>query len=271
MLHDVNVQSALKYVKESKDKIPVILIQDGGFDISFILDRASSDIREMFVGFDTPMMLKHRYHERIVFTRELVGKIQDICSRNESSIKSYLGFLSHFKGEAGGNARLMQIYLETRCKETEGKKPSLLKDARIFLDCDNLNDLRVIADDVKKSKVLVVILTKLYLTRPWCLYELHVAIESNIPIVPVLISDGGYDFKEGAKFLSTLTSETLDEKNKEASSVLQELGIDVSKLGKKLADVIPNVIALSFNPNGSKNQLNASADDIIDRILQLCS
>ena len=162
----------------------------------------------------------------------------------------------------------MQICLENRCKETEKKNPKLLKDAKIFLDCDNLTDLRVIANDVKKCKVLIVVLTKNYFTRPWCLFELHTAIESNIPLIPVLISEGGYDFNEGSKFLNSLTSERLDEKNKDASSVVQGLGINVTELGKKLASSIPNMIALSFNSNGSKNQLNASADDIIDRILQ---
>ena len=90
-------------------------------------------------------------------------------------------------------------------------------------------------------------LTKIYFTRPWCLAELHDAIQSNIPLVPVVIINGGYDFKEGKRFLSSLTPESLDAENKGDSLELEKLGIDVNELGKKLADTIPNIIALLFH------------------------
>ena len=106
-----------------------------------------------------------------------------------------------------------------------------------------------------------------YFTRPWCLAELHAAIQSNIPLVPVVIADGGYDFEEGKRFLSSLTPKSLDKENKGASLELEKLGIYVNELGRRLVEVMPNVIATKFDPNGTKNVLNAQIDDIIDRIL----
>ena len=38
---------------------------------------------------------------------------------------------------------------------------------------------------VKKSRVLVLLLTKQALTRPWVLLEIYTALDSQIPIVPV--------------------------------------------------------------------------------------
>ena len=162
----------------------------------------------------------------------------------------------------------MQEHIEDRCNIRQKENPKLLQNARAFLDCDDLNDLRLLLDDVKKSKAVVVMLTKKYFTRPWCLAELHAAIQSNIPIIPVKVVDGGYDFEEGKRFLSTLTPESLDTESKGASEVLKDIGIDVTELGKKLADVIPNIIALPFNPSGSKNVINAQIDDIIEKVLK---
>ena len=86
------------------------------------------------------------------------------------------------------------------------------KGSKLFLDSDNLENLKNLSNDVKKSKVLVALLSKGYLTRPYCLLELYTAITNDIPIVPVVIVGGGYDFKNANKFLETET--TLEKANK---------------------------------------------------------
>ncbi|WP_348246050.1 toll/interleukin-1 receptor domain-containing protein, partial [Salmonella enterica] len=64
------------------------------------------------------------------------------------------------------------------------------KGSRLFLDSDNLTDLNGLLNQVKKMKVMVVLLSKSYLTRPWCLAELYVAIKLGIKIVTVIIPEG---------------------------------------------------------------------------------
>jgi hypothetical protein len=79
---------------------------------------------------------------------------------------------------------------------------------------------------------------------------------------------GGYDFKEGAQFFSTLTPEVLNAANKGASKDLEKLGIDVTELGKKLSSVMPSVVAENYNTSEKIKVLEAQLDTIIDLVLK---
>ena len=87
--------------------------------------------------------------------------------------KTYACFLSHYKKEAATEARLCQMELEK------------LLGAPVFLDSDNLRDLRTLLNDVRESDVLVLLQTTNLLTRPWCLLEIVTAIDANVPIVAI--------------------------------------------------------------------------------------
>ena len=64
-------------------------------------------------------------------------------------------------------------------------------------------------------QVLVLLQTKKVLTRPWCLLELHAAINHGIPVLPIKVvkplsaegKDQNYDFAEAAHFLRHLDAE----------------------------------------------------------------
>jgi hypothetical protein len=162
---------------------------------------------------------------------------------------------------------LIQEHLESRCNDRQSENPRLLRNARAFLDSERLADLGRLLDDLRRSKVVVILLSKGYFTRPWCLAELYAAFESNIPIVTINIAGGGYDRDTTVNFLSTLSPTTLDEVNPDVSKVLKDLGIDITELGRKLTIVIPQIIEINFNPNGTRNAIDAGIDDLIDRIL----
>jgi hypothetical protein len=83
----------------------------------------------------------------------------------------YCCFLSHYKREAATEARLLQLELE---KVLGGP---------VFIDSDDLKDLRLLTHHVRNSDVLVLLLTENFLTRPWCLIEIWTAINEGIPIV----------------------------------------------------------------------------------------
>jgi GTPase SAR1 family protein len=279
---DASVLDALRLVfklANEGNRIPVILLQEGGTDPSLMIDRAPDDIRAMFSNYDTPVLIRRRFHERVVFVRELYIKIQDAHARSianaeaeQAKQRGYLTFMSHYKREAGVTARLMQEHLERRCGARKDEKPQYLNHAKIFLDSDNLSDLRLLLEDVKRTKVLTVMLTKNYFTRPWCLAELHTALEHKIPMVTVNLADGSYDRDEAKNFLATLTPESLAQvSGKFAPEVMESLGIDVRKLGQQLAEMIPKIIEVSFNPQASRNMIAAGIDDLIDRILAHCN
>jgi len=84
-------------------------------------------------------------------------------------------FLSHHKGGAGNTVRLMKLLL---------KRNSL----RIFFDADDLFSLDSLFDAVKCSRLLVLVLSGETTTRPYCIGEITVAHQNNIPIVPILVA-----------------------------------------------------------------------------------
>ena len=78
-------------------------------------------------------------------------KVAEIRVSSDSRRKQYAGFLSHFKLECGTEAR----YLYEKLKE-------LLPQGRndLFLDSDDLNDLRLLLQHVKDTEVLVLLQSK---------------------------------------------------------------------------------------------------------------
>merc|ERR1719157_311183 len=90
---------------------------------------------------------------------------------------THFAFLSHYKVEAGTEAALMRSELEQIINDTEGH-PAQNLDVPIFLDSEDLTDLVLLMEAVQKSHNLVLILTKGVLTRPWCLVEIVVAVQS---------------------------------------------------------------------------------------------
>jgi len=255
-----NIQSTLRYVFGSEDKIPVITLQQESGDVNGLIDKAPSDIRAMFNNVESPIVMKQRYHEKNVFMKELVSSMNGKCLEMLKSPSShFLAFLSHVKKDAGAATRLLQVLLHSRLKE-------MGRTEEIFLDCEFLTDLRKLPNQVKKSRVLVTILTEYYLTRPWCLLELHVALENNVPIVAVNLAKGGYDFEKSTEYLRTLSSQTLDSKNEGASATLKEFGIDVVELGKKLYSVLPKMKAVNFDPSEVPLVRNAQVEHILKLI-----
>ena len=76
------------------------------------------------------------------------------------------------------SARFIKSELE-KLLGTEGSP------ANIFLDSDDLRDLRGLLDHVRNSDVLILIQSEKVLQRPWCLLEINAAIEADVPIIAV--------------------------------------------------------------------------------------
>ena len=84
----------------------------------------------------------------------------------------YAVFLSHYKAEAGSDARYMRDLLQRMLK------------VPAYLDSTELADLgRLFAEGVDCSDALVMLGSAGVLSRPWCLAELHEAMKHNVPIL----------------------------------------------------------------------------------------
>jgi hypothetical protein len=266
----------LRYVNkidgaENGKRVPVIMAQEGRKDVEAIISEAPIDIQVMVINHDPPLVVSQgKSIAEDAFAQNVSLKIKNAYAE-PADVKWNLTFLSHYKNEASAVARLLKMLLNNRCKRRKEEKPELLENARIFLDSDNLTNLKLLRRDVKRTKVMIIVLTKIYFTRPWCLVELHTALEAGVPLIPVKVADGGYDFEEQKKFLETLTPETLNAVTKNGAEVLEHLGIDVTELGKRLAKVIPNLAAVEIDTKWSEGILRAQANEILDQILQICS
>merc|ERR1719424_347162 len=105
----------------------------------------------------------------------------------------YCMFLSHFKVEAGSDAR----YLSDLIKRKTG--------CATYLDSNDLVDLRTLFNEgVHKSDVLVTLATKGVLTRPWCLLEMWEAALNETPIVLFPVVGGNWTPDDARTLLSDL-------------------------------------------------------------------
>ena len=59
---------------------------------------------------------------------------------------------------------------------------TILGGAEVFLDFDNLRDLKALLQHVRDSDVFLVLLTADLMSRPWCILELHAAVSARIPM-----------------------------------------------------------------------------------------
>ena len=113
------------------------------------------------------VLRRRRPHARALLTR---------ASSTITGLERYGAFVSHFKAEAAMEAR----FLQDKLQDALGK--------RVFLDSDDLVDLRLLTDAVLNSDVIVLLQSANVFTRPWCLLELVTAGGSLFSMMACAIS-----------------------------------------------------------------------------------
>ncbi len=107
--------------------------------------------------------------------------------------KKYAVFLSHYKDEAGMEARYLRDLLQKVLR-----KPC-------FLDSQNLSSLsNLFTHGLLCSDSLVLLTTKDVLRRPYCLLELWCAWRANVPIVVLEISGRGFSWTDAERILDDI-------------------------------------------------------------------
>ena len=181
--------------------------------------------------------------------------------------KKYAAFLSHFKNEAAAEARILKSELVRTLRAREDQ---------IFLDSDNLSDLRELLNCVVESDALILIYTNSVLTRPWCLLELVTAVQNNVPIITVRAANVfAGDVNDIDGILSNLPA-YLAEKNPMAEETLRAFGHDAMSVGNDLrsafqleAEQSSQAGTISFDPHQSaamlQNQVGQIATALVRR------
>lgn len=172
-------------------------------------------------------------------------------------------FLSHFKTEAAAEARVLK---------TELQRALNLATSDVFLDADNLSDLRKLLDSVANSDAVFLLYTKGVLSRPWCIAELHAATQHDVPIIIVSIENafkgvGGID---GIIEILDDFPNYLSNTNSTAELTLTELGLDTVSVASDIKAAIQSCEVLSFNPHLSSTIMDAQvlqmANMLVDRV-----
>lgn len=138
-----------------------------------------------------------------------------------------------------------------------------------------LNEIKaIVSNGVKRSKALVLLQIKSALTRPSVLLEVYTAFKLGIPVVTVTIEGedhpgSGYDHELSKDFLGSL-HEMLEVANPGSVAVMKEFlngfGDTFENLENRLYLTIPNVISISWTPDGSVNHWTAVVEDIVDKV-----
>lgn len=171
----------------------------------------------------------------------------------KSSSKKFAVFLSHHKAACAMEARFIKAKLEARL---------CTKD--IFLDSDDLQDLRQLLDHVRDSAVIVLFLSSGLLQRPWCLLELLTAIDTGVPIVGLNCAGKGFDPMEAKEFMMHLDTRLPES----AAALLEDSGVNLVKASFDLSSILPNIITVTFRSSGSKNAQDAAVLDLLGAIMR---
>eukprot|EP01047_Picozoa_sp_COSAG01_P042484 COSAG01_NODE_3712_length_5770_cov_3.343502_2_plen_762_part_00 len=170
-----------------------------------------------------------------------------------ATVRRFACFLSHNKAEAAAEARLAKDHL------------GRVLQAEVYLDSDNLLDLRQLLEGVRQSDVLVLFQTRNLLSRPWVILEIYTAITQQIPIVTVRVQGLGaapYDFDDAQRFLDDFEAE-LERRNPGAGKMITDNGFDLSEVGDELRRVVPSIISKDYSPSASENVLHAQVQDLV--------
>jgi hypothetical protein len=145
----------------------------------------------------------------------------------------------------------------------------------VFLDSDNLPDLRGLLQHVKDSDVVLLVLTTRCLERPWVLLEVYTALTNDIPLITVECKGGPFPYKHntGRQFLRELETRLeaanpgareqvrntpLIDRNRPKTKYLncpsdvgmqiEALGYDVNEVGRVLYDEVTNCVSKEYDP-----------------------
>ena len=181
----------------------------------------------------------------------------------------FAAFLSHYKNEAAGDARHLKDAL------------SKLLGAPIFLDSDDLTDLRELLRIVARSDVFLLLQTTNVLTRPWCLLEIFTAIKNHVPIVPISIKGGfPYSHSDASALLSAADSTfaaELDRRSPGSVAIIRKhqipvrgvfMDVDIEEMGRTLLEHLPHLLSKQFEPSASRIVIEAQLEDFAQAMEQ---
>jgi hypothetical protein len=190
---------------------------------------------------------------------------EDLCI---GGLEDHLVFISHYKLEAGTEATLLMDEMQNLIAMDRSNRAGDFI-SPIFVDSEDLVDLRKLMNHVRGSHCLILLLTPGFLTRPWCLVEIVTATRNNRPFVPVQLVVPGKDFMyPDEEFYVKLHRDEIVAGGTQGRKMLMENGISLQDVDEAVRAVF-QMIALPFSPHKSQRVRTAEMSDILKRCVQL--
>ena len=104
--------------------------------------------------------------------------------------------------------------------------------------------------------------------------EIYNAVQQSKPLVPICLMGRGYDFKDAQAHLGDLEARLGPQKLVELRQALASLtsgvsgskAVGVDELQATLLATLPRIIAINWEPEGGKNQLDAAVATVLARL-----
>ena len=125
-----------------------------------------------------------------------------------------------------------------------------------------------------QCETVILLLTKRVLYQPECLYAAYCALVEDKLLIPINIERGGYDYATAAALLDRLEDELAVHHPHVLNALREMLQADwelppsVAHVQQTLQGALPNLIAISWQPQSGRNHTASVISDIAARVLQ---
>lgn len=172
-------------------------------------------------------------------------------------------FLSHCKRDAGTEAALMVSEICNMLKD-EPSLPGGSYETPVFLDSENLHDLKQLQEQVRNCANLVLMCTTNVLSSAWCLVEIVTAMDAGVPVLPLIVQkpDNSFEFPNNHFYELLCRGDVLDETSMET---MRHCGIMLQRAATAIKHVFMT-IALPYSPHKSKLMREAELKAMLERL-----
>jgi len=139
---------------------------------------------------------------------------------------------------------------------------------------DLTHGVKAVLHHLTHCQTVIILLTKNVLSRPECLYTAFRAIVDEKLLIPVFVDRGGYDYAAAQELLNDLEKHLGEEHPDALASLNHMLEVDyvgrdiptIAHLQLTLRSALPNLIAITWQPQAGRNHTTSVVHDILARV-----
>jgi len=149
--------------------------------------------------------------------------------------------------------------------ESDTLRLARLFEVPVFLDSEDLTDLPSLKRQVLHSHNLALLLTEGVLTRPWCLIEVVMANQFDVPVIPIEVKKPGVNFQfPDAKWYERLLAGKI--LTRQDMEILTSYRVNLHDVSVALKAVFQNIV-LEYSPHRAADIRHVELGHILSRCI----